>query len=61
MAEPMKGTRRIKWGVAALTLCVILFIASVAIGYPASVLYIIGAISVVAMIAIARGLSERER
>lgn len=59
MAEPMRGTRRIKWGIAALTLCIILFIASAVIGYPASIFYIIGAISVVAIVAVARGLSER--
>ncbi|MGW7276614.1 hypothetical protein ACWGH5_39730 [Streptomyces sp. NPDC054864] len=60
MTEPMRGRRRVKWGLAALGLCALLFIASTIFGYPAAVFYIVGAIAVIAVIAVARGLSERD-
>ncbi|GGV72605.1 hypothetical protein GCM10010277_85690 [Streptomyces longisporoflavus] len=61
MTEPMRGRRRVRWGVAALGLCALLFTASAIFGYPAAVFCTVGAIAVVAVIAVARGLSERDR
>jgi hypothetical protein len=54
----MKGTRRIKWAASGLSLCLILLVITIVIDSPVGILWCIGTLIAMSLMALVKGILE---